>query len=223
MVAATLGVTAVTLCWQSGAEPDAPVLRAELTPPTERSARFQHDWSMAMLDLKAGDRLSYWLELRDDGRHAAAAPWPTTRPRKLTLVTEAELTRMLKEKLEQSMNRLTQLRSEQHESTDALVRLTAALPDTPAQEVADRARSEKWRQDRLAHTAAQLAERIAQIADDHEISRLGAAERIAGLRATSQRLTAIAEARMPAVIQSLDEAVQHMGGATSRPAQEPVP
>lgn len=207
------GVTQVVLCCRKGEETPR-----EVAIPLERTGTqidLRHAWPLEELALAPGTSLEYWLEARDAGEHATKSKWPSSRPRRLQIVEEAELARQLADQLEGALERLAQLEAQQTECAQAVNRLSAGstsqpTPPAAAGELAARALAEKWRQDRLARTAGQLAERLSSISEDYAISRIGDADRVRRLQIIAETMTRIAGADMPAIVLALEEAAQKL-------------
>jgi len=217
------GVARVTLCHRKGNDSDVGRIDIPLVA-TGKRVTVRYDWAIEPLALKPGDTLTYWLEARDEGEHAAKHEWPVSRPRKLKLMSEVELARALNDEREQIMDKLAQLESLQAESAEAVKRIAgAAESDRPAA-VQERTRAEKWRQDRLARTTGQLGEQLGRVADDYAASRIGQEDRWLRLRATADRLGQLAGSDMPAIVLALEDALNSLRGAgptlTTQPRED---
>lgn len=200
------GVTAALLCYRRGKAEDV----TEVPIPLQVSGRrieIPYAWSLESLGLVAGDTLTWWIEIRDEGEHATQKDWPTSPARRLEILDEPSLTRWLGEQVEQIMAQLADTESLQGECTDSVTRVAQALEQGYHQGAEERTRAEKWRQDRLARSLAKLAERLGQIAEDYAISNVGQPVRVERLVQTSRALATLAGADMPAVVLALEDAL----------------
>lgn len=212
------GVAAVILCYRrgSGDEPsrtEVPISR------TGKRATVEYGWALEPLKLQPGDTVTYWMEARDEGEHATAQAWPVSRQRKLKVMSEVELAKALSDELEQIMDKLAQLESLQAETAESVKRIAASVGSDRPAALQERARAEKWRQDRLARTTGQLGESLSRVADDYATSRIGQEDRWQRLRATAARLGQLAGTDMPAIVLSLEDALHTLRSGTPAATQ----
>lgn len=215
------GAAMVTLLYRKGTATDTGRIELPLNRSGKRAA-VQYDWRLEPLDLKPGDSLTWWLEARDEGEHAARQEWPVSRSRRLRIMSEVELARALNDELEQLMDKLSQLESLQAECAEAVNRIASGEQSGQSTAGQERTRAEKWRQDRLARTAGQLAESIGRVADDYAASRIGQQERWLRLRSTAERLARLGGTDMPAIVLALEDALNSFRGEqppATRPAE----
>jgi hypothetical protein len=205
------GAAMVTLLYRKGAATDTGRIELPLSKSGKRAA-VQYHWQLEPLDVKPGDSLTWWLEARDEGEHAAQHDWPVSRPRRVKIMSEVELARALSDELEQLMDKLSQLESLQAECAEAVGRIASAEQPGQSTAVQERTRAEKWRQDRLARTAGQLAESIGRVADDYAASRIGQQERWLRLQSTAERLARLGGTDMPAIVLALEDALNSIRG-----------
>ncbi len=216
------GVTELTLCYRKGKKDD-PVQRLPITlPPVDKRMTAQYPWSLESLHVTPGTTLNYWIEARDAGEHAVASDWPISRSHNLTVMEEAEIIRLLTEQIDQVLEKLGHLKTLQDDCSDAVKRISSLAGSTTQAAdsrtvAADRTRAEKNRQDQIARTAAQIAERLGAIADDFVISRIGDPARIDRLKQTAAQMGRLAGTDMPGIVLALDEALAELAG-TPRPA-----
>lgn len=222
------GVAGLDLCYRVGEE--GQVERVSI--PVEASARqveARYAWSLEPMSLDAGTTVTWWLEARDEGDHAKESEWPTSRSRELHVVDEPELARMLNDQLEQVLDALAQLETIQGECADTVSLIQDSLDEASSgteasRQIRDRVETQKWQQDHLARDAGQLSARLARIAEDYAISRIGDPERAARLKRTADELARIASADMPGIVLTLDEALTNLREAAfapTAPEQEP--
>lgn len=210
----------VTLLYRKGAATDTGRIELPLSKSGKRAA-VQYNWQLEPLDVKPGDSLTWWLEARDEGEHAVQQEWPVSRSRKLTIMSEVELARALNDELEQLMDKLSQLESLQAECAEAVNRIASGEQPGQSTAVQEQTRAEKWRQDRLARTAGQLAESIGRVADDYSASRIGQQERWLRLQSTAERLARLGGTDMPAVVLALEDALNSLRGEQA-PSTQPT-
>ena len=218
------GVTDVILSYRVGKDEEARQVTIPLDRPGKR-VELAYEWSLEALKLKADQTVTYRLEVRDAGEHAEQQDWPVSRWRRLHVMTEPELARLLMEQLEQIMDQLAQLADLQSECADSVTRIAhsvAVKPDDSGKTARKRTQSEKWRQDWLARRAGQLANRLSGVADDYAISRIGQASRRKRLRETADGLARLSGADMPGVVVALSEALSVLRGEspTTQPGED---
>lgn len=214
------GVSKVTLVFRKGNANEAGRLDIPLTRPGKRATAL-YPWSLEPLGLQPGDSVTWWLEARDEGEHAGKHDWPVSRPRKLKVMSEVELARALNDEWQQIMDKLTQLEALQSDSAEAVKRIAGSIDSQRPGVLEERTQGEKWRQDRLARTAAQLAESLGRVADDYAASRIGQEERWMRLRATADRLAQLGGSDMPAIVLALEDALNSIRGG-AKTATRPV-
>lgn len=207
------GVVQARLNWIAGG--DVRQVDIPIDTPGKR-IQLQYRWPLETLSLSAGSTITYWVEVRDEGRHSSAADWPTSHRRQLILVDEADLARELSERIEKSLEQLTQIEALQQECADAIERV-ARSSDSP--ETVKRVRSERFRQERLGHSVVRLADELANAADDYVVSRIGQAERVEQLQRAADILRRIGGSDMPAVVLALDEAIGEIRGLLAQPEE----
>ncbi len=229
LVTDDFGVTGLTLCYQRGEEHEAQQVTIPLEHPGKVVAA-RYVWSLEPLGLQPGDTISYRLQAQDAGEHAARSDWPVSRWRRLHVLDEPELARLLSDQLEQILHGLAELEVLQGECTSAVVRVNNsldALPPgaRPAPAARQRTQAEKWRQDHLARNAGQLAARLGRVAEDYAISRIGRPERAQRLQRTADQLAKISATHMPGIVLHLDEALVNLrelvAPPTTRPPEKP--
>jgi len=185
----------------------AGAIELPLAAGTKR-AGIRYVWELENLALAEGTEVEYWLEARDLGEHAKAQAWPRCSPRRLRILNRAKLVRQLNRRVDEILERLTQVEQLQSESADAVsgaarsVRLTGRA-DVPL----EIARAEKWRQERLARRTAELAELLAAATNDYLISGVGQPRRLLMLKRASELLKRLAAEPMPEAVLKLDQAI----------------
>jgi hypothetical protein len=215
------GVTDVILFYRVDEDEQARQVAIPLDRPSKRM-ELGYEWSLAALNLKAEQTVTYRLEVHDAGTHAEQQDWPASRWRRLHVMTEPELARLLIEQLEQIMDQLAQLADLQSECADSVTRIARSVTDQPDRSrktARERTQSEKWRQDWLARRAGQLANRVSDVADDYAISRIGQVARRQRLRETADGLARLSGAEMPSVVVALEEALSAL--RSERPTTRP--
>lgn len=208
------GVAEVVLCYRAGDKADVQRTTLPLDRRGQR-ALIAYAWPIESLGMRSGDTITYWLEARDEGPHASERDWPTSRARRLHVLDEAELARALAEQLDQILQGLAKLEALEAECAQAVAQAASAsatnVTDASRRRAAlEQTRAEKWRQDRLARSAAQLADRLADVADDYAISRIGQSSRWERLRQTADALSRLASTDMTGVVLDLDRVLTEL-------------
>lgn len=211
------GVAEAILCWRLG---DTGEIQRVTIPVAEPRRRLEPslDWAIEPLQLAPETTVQFWIEVRDEGPHGREEPWPVSRSRTLTIVEEGELANALAEAIDQTLERLAQLQARQAECADAVARAARDVnEDGTTDAEIRRLQAERYRQEQIARGGAQLGERLASIAEDFAISRIGEPERVERLRQTAARLNRTVGVDMPQVVMSLEAAAARLKPDASEP------
>jgi hypothetical protein len=213
------GVTEVNLCYRRGNDAKPTRIDKNLLDQPGKHPLVRYQWPLESLDAKPGDTVTYWLEAHDAGEHATKHDWPISRHRKLTVMSEADLSRALGDERAQIMEKLTQLESLQAECMGAVKQIAGTANSDRAPVVQEKTRAEKWRQDRIARTTGQLADSLGHLADDYVTSRIGQEEDWQRLGQTAKRLAELGGTEMPTIVLALDEALNSLRTEAASPTQ----
>jgi hypothetical protein len=182
-----------------------------LTPGVKRTT-IEYLWKIEELGVEPGERIEYWVEVRDEGEHFAEQPFPTSRHLRLQIVDSATLRRRLNDRSEQLLSRLVELAQLQSESADAVSDVAedvdaATNLDDSMQEI----RSEEWKQERIRRQTAQIGELLIDLAKDFEISKVGRVKDVRRIRKAGDTLRHLAAEPMPQVVLRLRQSVDLLG------------
>jgi hypothetical protein len=200
------GIEAAALvCRVNGEErPGIPLALDALSPQV--TIRFE--WDLASLKTAAGDHITYWVTMRDQGGHRQEQPQSESDRYSIAIVEPELFVEQIVERMDRALDQLGDVERTQSESASAVREAHLELGESgKVGSVRENVRNERWRQDYVRRQTVQVAAALGEIADDMESCGAGGETQVERLRGATSVLQYTARENMEMIVQNLTEAL----------------